>query len=312
MKTFLPPHLPSFQKRPRCIATIGIFDGFHSGHRYILKKVVRQANEKGVKSLLVSLYPHPLSFYGQDFPGYLTTQEEKTELLKGAGLDYFWVIRFNKRLARMSGSAFLAYLLRYFRIERIVVAKDFRFGHRAKDTIRVLAAFCNENKIELNAIEKKRRTAAVVSSSLIRSLVKTSSFASAEKFLGRPYSLRGKVRRGKGIGKRVVDIPTLNLDVDQKILPALGVYVTKTRYRGRLYPSVSLLGVSPTFFKRRKLLLETHILDFHRTLYGKTVEVIFVRRLRSERAFPSVASLKTQIARDIQQARSYFRSPRQS
>ena len=305
MKAFLPPLNPSFKHRPRCVATIGIFDGLHAGHKHILARVIKQAGKSDLKSLLVSLYPHPLSFYGQDFPGYITTQKEKVDLLKGAGLDYLWVMPFNKRIAGMKGIEFLEHLLKYFRIERIVVAKDFRFGHRAKDKVEALEDFCGRKGIALSEIEKKKRAKTVVSSSLIRSLIRTSFFKSAAKFLGRPYSFKGEVIRGKGIGKKILGTPTINLDVDKKIAPALGVYISKTKYKGRFYPSVSLLGVSPTF-KRAKVVLETNIFDFNKKIYGQSVEVVFIKRLRSEKRFSSADLLKAQIIKDIDCAKSFF------
>jgi riboflavin kinase/FMN adenylyltransferase len=296
---------PPFKKRPPSIATIGIFDGLHRGHAYILKKVIGQAKRGGLSSLLVGLFPHPLSFYNQEFSGYITTQKEKVSLLKGMGLDYFLVLRFNNKIAKMKGSKFLDYLLKYFKIKRIIVAKDFRFGYKARNSIKDLESLCRRKAILLEEIEKRKIGSRVINSSLIRRLIKRGDFKGARLFLGREYSISGPVLRSKGVGKRVLGTPTVNLSVDRKVLPPRGIYITKIRYKDRYYKSVSNLGIAPTF-KKRKVILETNIFNFNKKIYNQVVEVIFLKRLRPERKFATAQDLRAQIRKDISCAQSFF------
>ena len=305
MKVFSPPHYPASKTRRFCVATLGIFDGLHKGHIYILRKVVQEAKRTGAKSLLVSLSPHPASFYNQRFCGYITTQQEKISLLESMGLDYFWVIKFNKRIARMKGEAFLNYLLRYFDIKKIIVARDFRFGHKAENTVKDLERICAQERIGLGEIRKRRLQGTTISSSFVRRLIRAGNFKKVSVFLGRPYSIRGKVIRGKGVGEKFLGTPTVNLDADERTLPPSGVYITKLGYKNKVYKSISNLAVSNRRGKKKSI-LETHIFDFNKNIRGKVVEVTFIKRLRPEKRFPTRLALKAQIKKDIEACQAYF------
>lgn len=281
----------------------------HRGHLHILKKVVTRAGKRGLKSLLVSLSPHPLHFYNKEFAGYIITQEEKIRLLKRLGLDYFWIVKFNKKVAKMDGARFLQHVLRYFNVKNIIVAEDFKFGYRAGNTISDLKRICRKRGIAVEEIKKKKIKKRIISSSLIRRLIKEQNFKEAKLFLGRDYSVGSKVKKGGSIGKKYLNAPTVNLDVDNKVLPGRGVYITKTKHKKKIYESISNLGISPTFGKK-KIGLESHILNFHKSIYKDFVQVFFIKKIRPERRFSTLKDLKDQIDKDKTIAEKFFSSCR--
>lgn len=307
MKVLLSSKSLVFKNRPACIATFGIFDGLHKGHIYILNKIKKEAKKNHLKSLVVSFSPHPACFYNKDFGGYITTQEEKIHILRQMFWDYIWIIKFNKKISVMKGEVFLNYVLKSFDIKKILVGEDFKFGHKAQNTITDLGKICNKKGIQLSKIKKHRINNKVVSSSLVRRMIKKSNFKAVKVFLGRPYSIRGYIRKGKNIGTKTLKTPTINLDTDRKVLPAAGVYITKTKYKNKWYRSISNLGFAPTF-KKKKLILETHIFGFKKTIYKDVVEIVFLKRLRPEKKFRHHNSLLKQIHKDFRITKKFFSS----
>lgn len=303
MKTFLLNTSLRFKKKPASVVTLGVFDGIHSGHCYILKKVKAEARKKKLKSLLISFHPHPAFFLKRKFPGYLTTLEEKISVLQNLGLDYFWVLPFNKKIRSMSGQNFIEYIKKQFDIKSIIVAEDFRFGYHAHNTAFDLRRICKAYGIEVKLIKRKKIEGKVITSSCIRHFIKNCDFINSRRFLGRRYFISGRVLHGTAVGKKVLKIPTINIDVDKKVLPSEGVYVTEVVYKGRCYRGVSNLGKAVTF-KRKKLLLETYLFDFDKTIYNDFVQVSFLKKLRPVKKFPTVLHLKLQICKDIAAAKS--------
>ncbi|MCD6539264.1 MAG: bifunctional riboflavin kinase/FAD synthetase [Candidatus Omnitrophica bacterium] len=292
-----------------CLASFGVFDGLHKGHIYLLNKFLTQAKKRKFKSLLITFWPHPLDFYGRKFLGYLTTYEERIDILRRLSLDYLWVIKFNQKIAELRGSQFIDYLLKYFKIKKFIVGEDLRFGYRREEGIRDLRDICKEREIEVEVIKKLKIGGRSVSSSLIRNLIRKAELSLVKKFLGRFYSLKAKVIRGEKKGARVLGIPTVNLDPDKKILPPSGVYFTLTKYKNKLYPSLTNIGRAPTLKeKNKKIILETHIINFNKNIYKDTVEVFFLKRLRREKKFKSALNLKFQILKDIESSRKFFSS----
>jgi len=305
MKVFPADRTIKFKSKPSCVATLGIFDGLHKGHIYVLRKVISHARRMKFKSLLISFSPHPLDFYNKKFPGYITSQNQMIDILSKHPLDYFWIIRFNKMIARMSGRNFLCYVLKYFNIKRIIVADDFRFGHKARHTVRDLEKICHEKGIELERIRKLKIDNRIINSSLARRLIKRADFKTVKLLLGRAYSIKGRVVKGKTIGSRVLGIPTVNLDIHKRVLPASGVYISKIKYKDKIYRGITSLGGAPTFGEK-KTTLETHIFNFNKNIYKDFVEIIFIRKLRKEKKFDNLYHLRQQICKDMDLAKEFF------
>jgi riboflavin kinase / FMN adenylyltransferase len=292
-------------QRPVCLATVGVFDGIHKGHVYLINKLCRLAREQNLKTLLVSFYPHPDTLTKGRFSGYLTSQEEKVSILKALGLNYFWSIEYNQKIRKMPGRDFIQYLLNSFDIKGFLVGPDFKFGHKADKDTRDLVRICRDKDIKVYNIKKKKIAARIISSSYIRKLVKKSDFEKVRVFLGRDYSISGIVERGLNLGGKDLGIPTVNISAAQKILPELGVYLTRVKYKKKIYPGVSNLGFAPTL-KKNRLLLETHIINFDKMVYEEPVEVFFLKKIRPEKKFSSLEQLREQIYQDIKTAKKIF------
>lgn len=302
-----------FKAKPRCIATIGVFDGVHLGHGYLLQKVIQEAREQELETLLISFCPHPRLFYSSgprssrraSFAGYLTTQFEKTEILQKLGLDYFWNIRFDKEVSEMSGADFVNYIFNSFDIKKIIVGNDFKFGYKAESNVDDLSRICKGRGVEVEKLQKKKIDGISVNSSFVRNLIKKAEFKKAKSFLGRPYGISGEVERGRGIGSEKLDAPTINIDVDKKVLPPFGVYITRANLKGEFYAGVSNLGLSSTK-KKNKPLLETHLLNFNKSVYKDFFEVFFLKKIREEEDFNSLEELKIAIKKDINLTKKFF------
>ncbi len=276
----------------------------HRGHIYILKRIRAKAEKLNIKSLLITFYPHPEVFHNKEFSGYITTTEEKARLLESLGLDYFWRIGFNKGISRLRGEKFIKYIQKFFDLEGIIAGEDFRFGYKAENDVADLKSIGKKYGIHITKVKKKKFNGITVNSSLIRRLIKRQRFGQTKKLLGRPYSFSGRVEKGKSFGRKKLNIPTINLVVAEKVLPPPGVYLSKVKYRQNIYAGVSNLGCAPTFSKKG-ILLETHILNFNKSIYKDYVEVVLIKRLRAEKKFSSTNELKKQIDTDIKSAKKF-------
>ena len=305
MKVILSETSLNSKRRPAVEACLGIFDGLHRGHASILRRITAGTKKGRIKSLLISFFPHPRYFYQKRFPGYLTTNQELASILASLGLDYFWVVKFNKRISRMGGDEFIDYVNKFFDIKKIVVGEGFRFGYKAGSSTRDLRRFCRVRGIGVEVVPRLREKGRIINSSLIRRLVKRGDFKSAKVYLGRPYSFNAHPVPGRGIGSRSLGVPTVNIDTGNKVLPRPGVYISLLKYKNRMYPAVSNLGSSPSIAKRR-IVLETHILGFNKKVSPAPLEVVFVKYLRAERRFTSLKRLKKQINKDINTAKKFF------
>lgn len=288
--------LPS--KRIECIATIGVFDGIHLGHQFILKKVKDEAKRKGVSSLLITFDNPPQLVLNRKFFGYLIDQQQKRELVESLGIDYLWVLKTTPSFLRLSGKEFVNYILKHMRVKKFIVGRDFRFGYKGETDITHLKKFGIEYQFELEVLKKKQKNKKIISSSLLRNLIRTASFKEAENILGRPYFLKGKVFKAQGLGRKL-EFPTANLDTFSYVIPPLGVYAAYVKFGGKIYLSGVNIGMKPTIAKSREIGMEVHIINFRENILGKIITLIFLEKIREEKKFFSLGELKKQIARDI-------------
>lgn len=296
---------PSLKVKSWCIATIGVFDGLHLAHIELIKRVIKEAKRRNQKSLLVTFWPHPLMVLKKRFEGYLTTLEEKLQILKGLQLDYVWVIRFDSRFSLRSSQSFLSYLNRYFLIKKLIVGENFRFGRDARATTSLLKRLAKRLNMEVEVLRKLRIKNRVVSSSFIRRLIRGGELNKARLFLGRYYSFRSRVIKGRGIAQSLLGIRTANFKPSFKVLPPSGVYLAKVKYEEKFYKGVAYLGTAPTL-EGGDIFLETHILNFNQSLLRKVIEVYLIKKIRAERKFKNLDELKFQVLLDINRAKSYF------
>lgn len=283
--------------------TIGVFDGVHLGHQHLLNEVIATARERNTLSGVVTFYPHPrqVIYRGETVP-HLCTLEERLEILKSLGIDLIATLSFTPKLAALGARAFVSLIQEHLRMKELVLGPDFALGKGREGDIATLAAIGQEQGFGVRVVMPVQLDGLVVSSTAIRRALAVGDVAQASRLLGRRVSLCGEVvsgaHRGKGLG-----FPTANLSVDPDLaLPANGVYVTRAHVGSITLPSVTNIGYNPTFGGRQRS-IESHLLDFDGDVYGQTMCIELLRRLRGEKHFSSVEDLIAQINQDVADTR---------
>jgi len=301
-------YLHNLQTRHKgCVITIGNFDGVHTGHQVVIRQLQQYARQVSLPAVVVTFEPQPLEFFSPaTAPARLTSFREKMEWLSEHGLDRVVCLRFQKSLAELPAREFVAQLLiRDLGAKYIVVGDDFRFGKGRQGDFQLLQALQSEYGYRVVATDTLVTQGERVSSSRIRALLVQGCLREVEPLLGRPYSMSGRVIRGDGRGRQL-GFPTANLALKRNKSPLLGVFaVTIEGLDGKIYQGVANLGTRPVF-NGRQVLLEVHLLDFARDIYGRHLQVNFYSLIRPELHFASVSELTSQIERDVASARDYF------
>jgi riboflavin kinase/FMN adenylyltransferase len=292
--------------REPMFATVGNFDGVHLGHQAILKSVIGSARARSAPSLLISFEPHPLAVVAPSRrPKLIQTRRQKLETLEAAGIDSVLLLPFDRELAAATAEEFLeVFLAQRIRFASVHVGSEFRFGRARGGDIRSLEAIGASLSFSVVAVPAVEVDGETVSSSAIRTAIEDGNVAKARAMLGRPFALTGEVVRGEGRG-RSLSFPTANLAVENETIPRRGVYITETVALASRFPSITNVGVRPTF-GGTSLSVESHMIDVDEDLYGERIDVNFLARLREEMSFAGPSELADQIARDQAAAASYF------
>jgi len=287
------------------VLALGNFDGLHRGHMRIVERVVRAAAQRGVTPLVLTFDPHPTRIVRPDgAPPLLMTMAQKVEVLGRAGVKGVAVVRFSREIASWDPETFVRLVLHdWLGVVEVWVGANFVFGHDRAGNVTRLRQLGAGYGFRAEAIEPVRYKEFVVSSSRARRLVLEGRVEDAAALLGRDYFMDGIVVHGLQRG-RTLGFPTANLDTENELLPPNGVYATLATLDGVEYPSVTNIGVRPTFHLPSATVVETHLLDMERDLYGKPMRVAFAHRIREERTFDGVEALKAQITADCQSART--------
>ena len=291
--------LASINPQGETLLAIGVFDGVHAGHRYLLKRLQQRAEERNLLAGVVTFNPHPQSVLHPDkqLP-WLSSLEDRVGTLRQLGLRIVAVLTFNPQLAQVSARDFMSLLKRYLRMEGIVVGPDFTLGRAGEGNVNLLHALGDEMKFSVEVIPPYTIDGEIVSSTLIRQALVQGDMSRVEKLMGRRFYLMGKVITSDKRG-RVLGFPTANLDMKpEQASPDNGIYATITHIDGKQFPSATNIGTRPTFGGGKKL-VETHLLDYQGSLYDKDIRVEFVQKLRDEKRFASSEELKTQIKKDV-------------
>lgn len=288
------------------VVTIGNFDGVHLGHQRIIQIALEKARARKGHCIAYTFRPHPqVALRPSISLPLLLTYDEKLEILKSLGVDFIVEEPFSREFSTIEPEQFFTdILLRRLSVEAIVVGYDFAFGRERHGHLEALENLCRQAGVELTIVPPQRVEGEVVSSSKIRQCLFAGQVENANRFLGRDFFYRGVVIKGEGRGRKL-GFPTANLRLENKLAIPNGVYATWTIHDGIQYPSVTNVGVRPTFQKDDKelpALVETHLINTTLDLYGSTLEVKFRKRLREERKFSGIDALKTQIAKDIEEA----------
>jgi riboflavin kinase / FMN adenylyltransferase len=287
--------------RGRCAATIGNFDGVHRGHRALIDRVTGKAREAQLASCILTFEPHPREFFAPDAaPARITRLRDKLELMAQAGVEHVHVARFDARFAAMTAERFIdEVLVRGLGVEWLLVGRDFRFGARRAGDFATLMnrGFALEAMPDV-LFEGKR-----VSSSAVRAALQAGALAEAERLLGHPYTISGRVAHGAKLG-RGLGFPTANI-VLRRAPPLAGIFVVEVDRYGH---GVASIGRRPTVNPVAIPLLEVHLFDHERDLYGEHLRVRFLKKLRDEEKYDGLPALQAAIARDARQAREFFLS----
>ena len=290
--------LPTFHK---AAITIGTFDGVHSGHKEILKEVVRHAAEAQGESIVITFEPHPRKLLHPEEPLKLITPlAEKLRLIHESGIEHIVVAPFTRAFSELSAKQYIEdFLVRYFHPEQITIGYDHHFGHDRTGNIALLKDYQNAYHYRVQEIPAHLVKQAAVSSTKIRTALLEGKVREVVPMLGRQYSMTGTVRAGKKLG-RTIGFPTANIvpnDAEQ-LVPANGVYAVRIKWNDTTYDAMLNIGVRPTVSDEQVVSIEAHLFNFDQDLYGEEVEVIFVEHLRNEQKFNSVETLKEQLGRD--------------
>lgn len=293
---------------PECIRpvlTIGNFDGVHRGHQEIFRRVVQRADEIGGTPMCLSFEPHPLKVLGDGRRQVrlLASREQKLRTLSAQGLEVCVLHPFTREFGAMDPGLFVdQYLRRGLGIEMLVIGHDYAMGRNRQGDRSYFERLHHQGHLQVEVVPPVEIQGQIVSSTLLRQLVSEGQVDAIPPYLGRLYQMSGRVVAGNRRG-RTIGVPTANLCYVQEVVPLRGVYATFVQLGAHLWPSVTNIGYNPTFGGVADLRLETHILDFEADLYGKELDVHFVRRLRNEVRFDSREELILQIEQDKQQAR---------
>ena len=286
--------------------TIGAFDGVHVGHQTILREITAGAHAKGSPAVVLSFDPHPIEVLRGPLESfYLSSLQEKTKWIADLGVDALITQPFDRQVAQTSARDFVLKLKKHLDLNQLWVGEDFALGHNREGDLPTLRSFGDELGFDVKIVAAVELDGDIVSSSRIRKLVAEGEVEAAKALLGRPYTLTGKVVRGKGRGASI-GIPTANLEIwPKRAVPAEGVYAGWAEVQGKRWAAVTNIGVRPTF--EDKLLapvVESHLLDYDGgEFYGEDFGLDFVTRLRAEKRFSGVDELLAQIKKDIQRAR---------
>ncbi|MBI2191439.1 MAG: bifunctional riboflavin kinase/FAD synthetase [Planctomycetes bacterium] len=282
---------------------MGTFDGVHLGHQAVIRQAIDWAREVEGESVILTFDQHPRAVLsGMPLP-LITSLEHRLVLFERLGIDVCAVLEFNQELASVAAEPFVEeYLVRWLGVRGVLLGYDCRFGKGARGNVDLLQSLAPKLGFSVRACEQVRRGWLLPSSTAIRQAIASGHLDQAEAMLGRPFSVFGPVRSGECRGRHI-GFPTANLSPPQELLPPRGVYACRVEVEGEERPAVANIGVRPTIHDQGEMLLEVHLLDFDGDLYGRKMEVRFIRRLRGEEKFPSLDALKAQIARDVQDAR---------
>ena len=301
-------HLPARGAGP-VVLTIGNFDGVHLGHRAMLDLLSGAARERRLRSCVMTFEPHPREFFSPDqAPTRLTSLREKLELLARAGIDQVYVRGFDYDFARISAEDFIrGVLLDGLQVRWVLVGDDFRFGARRQGDVAMLRETGLRHGFEVAQMQSVSVDGVRVSSTAVRERLARGDLTGASRLLGRPYSISGRVVRGDGIGKRL-GFPTANVQMKHNRPPLAGIFVVEVAGLGdEPVEGVASLGVRPTIKAGGAPVLEVNLFDFSREIYGVHPQVRFLHKLRDEEKYADLETLRRQIARDVDDARRFFK-----
>lgn len=290
--------LHDLSENPNLSLALGYFDGVHIGHQAVIKNAVNFAKQNGGKSAVITFKDHPCCFFHGVCPKYILTREYREKFIADLGVDYLYELDFEK-LAGLSAEEYLEnILIKHFSPKSISTGFNHNFGHNKTGDVKFLERESVKYNYKYFALPPQKYDGEVISSTKIRKLLSDGQIDTANKMLGRNFIIEGTVIKGRQIG-RTIGFRTANILYPLELIDIpFGVYSVLVNYASQTYQGIANFGVRPTV-NGQGALLEVHIIDFEKDIYGEVLEVKFIKMLRTERKFDSLDSLKQQISRDI-------------
>ncbi|KYO65762.1 bifunctional riboflavin kinase/FAD synthetase [Thermovenabulum gondwanense] len=310
MKTYL--DIENFTTEKNTAVGLGNFDGVHLGHRRLITVLKEESRKRNLVSTILTFDPHPskILFPEKDF-SLIDTLNKKISIIKSMGISLLVIAPFTYELSRLNWEEFVEeILLEKMKAKLIVVGYNFTFGYNGQGNVEKLSCIGKEKGFETIVIPPVKKEGEIVSSSKIRLYIKEGDMEKAQMLLGRPFSIEGRVIKGKSLGRKL-GFPTANIEIPEGIvLPSFGVYSVYIKINNdKIYEGIANIGINPTFMdgKIKNPILEVHIFDFTKLIYGEQVEVFFIKKIRDEKKFESPNALAEQIKNDITTAKEILR-----
>ena len=288
--------------------TIGNFDGMHLGHQALLNELRAAAQARGLPTAVVIFEPHPREFFTpQQAPVRLTSLREKLELFIEMGIDRVHVCRFNARFAQISAAGFIHALHEKLSAKFVLIGDDFRFGSGRVGDFALMEKIGLQHGFSVQAVHSVLHNGVRISSTAVRAALAEGNMRMAQSYLGRHYSISGRVEHGNGLGKKI-GFPTANIQLKHNRPPLSGIFVVQAHAEGMgVLQGVASLGVRPTVHQDGKPVLEVHLFEFAQQIYNKHMRLDFLHKLRDEEKYPDVETLTRQIALDVENAKQWFK-----
>jgi len=290
------------------VVTIGTFDGVHIGHQKIIKRLINTGKSKGLKSIILTFFPHPRMVLQKDSNiKLINTIDERRNILDDLGLDYLLIKKFTHEFSRLSAEDFVKEILvEKLNAKKVIIGYDHRFGRNRNADINDLKTFGETFGFEVEEISAQDINDVAVSSTKIRSALMDGEIHKANAYLGYNFMLTGKVTKGKSLGKEL-GFPTANIEIeeDYKIIPKQGSYIVNSMIKDTLVYGMMNIGMNPTV-NGRKQTIEVHFFDFDDNIYEATIKIDLLHRIRDEEKFESLEALKLQLAKDKETAIEYI------
>ena len=287
--------------------TIGNFDGVHLGHQALLGELRAAAQARGLQTAVVIFEPHPREFFSpQQAPTRLTSLREKLELFDSLGIDRVHVCRFNTRFAQISAAGFIHALHEKLFAKFVLIGDDFRFGSGRAGDFALMEKIGSQDGFKVQAVHTVLHNGVRISSTAVRAALAEGNMRMAQSYLGRHYSISGRVEHGDGMGKKL-GFPTANIQLKHNRPPVSGIFVVQAHAEGMgVLQGVASLGVRPTVHNDGKAVLEVHLFEFAQQIYNRHMRLDFLHKLREEEKYPDLETLTRQIALDVQNAKQWF------
>jgi riboflavin kinase/FMN adenylyltransferase len=291
--------------------SIGSFDGVHLGHQAVLTELIQQAKSNGLFSVAMTFEPQPREYFNElRAPARLMRLREKVEVLSSLGIDQIVCLKFNKALRALSAQDFIIrVLVEGLRVRHLIVGDDFRFGCDRSGDFSMLNEYGKANGFSVKNTDTFESDGERISSTLVRRTISEGDFPRAAELLGRPFEIKGRVMHGKKLGRKL-GFPTANININRLRAPLSGVYAVLVKTESEIFEGAANIGIRPTIGDLERPLLEVHIFNFDRDIYGSFLSVEFLHKIRDEFKFSDLGRLATRIQKDMDQIQKWFMTER--